>query len=194
MRRTGTVMHPEKHGKTVWLLGLLSAATFVTAGVMSLKLGSAAYIVDREDEHSRGRLLIETPIPNQVMNTRIDLAMLEFPSLRLPDSIPEITFDVRQVTTSWSPRSVTWQSPWRNTGGDFVEASALPYMLVSGDTLPIRINVTQYVRAWQAGAGNFGLILMRPTDEGGGFRGESALLRDAIGSARLKLHYIRVQR
>jgi hypothetical protein len=118
--------------------------------------------------------------------------MLTFPSLRLPDSLGTVVFDVRRITTEWEPDGASWIQPWRNPGGDFDSTHQALYALPPGDTTQVSLDVTSIVRAWQGGD-NFGLLLKRPNYEGGGFRGEGVLLRKAITTARLKLYFTRLK-
>jgi hypothetical protein len=176
------------------LVGVLLILLFggAIADTLSVSVGSASYITGQIDGRSCGRLLIKPTIPDRVLRSRIDFALLTLPGLQLPDSLGAMIIDLRRVTTPWNSGSATWTTPWRNPGGDWDSTQQFLWSLVPGDTLPIRIDLTSCIRAWQAGD-NDGLILKRPHHEGGGFRGEGVLLRQAIASARLKLYFTRLR-
>lgn len=183
-----------EYTKPVKLLGLLVfSSRLLLADVVEVPFSHAAYIAGQLGEQTRGRLLLRAEIPDEALSADIDAAVLNIPGIRLPDSIPMVTFDVRRVTTSWSA-SATWTSPWRTPGGDFDPGYVGRYTLTSGDTVPIRLGITKCIRAWQSGQPDYGIMLLRPSGEGGGFRGEGSLLQEVLRDVQLEIWHTHIQR
>lgn len=184
-----------EYAKPVRLLALLVfSSTLLLADVVEVPFGHAAYIAGQLGEQTRGRLLLRAEIPDEALSADIDAAILSIPGVRLPESIPMVTFDVRRVVTSWDDASATWTSPWRAPGGDFDPGYVGRYTLTSGDTAAIRLDVTRCVHAWQGGQPDYGIVLLRPDGEGGGFRGEGNLLREVLRDVRLEIWHTHIQR
>jgi hypothetical protein len=186
-------MRQSGKGLAVVLLLLLAVAVTL-ADTLSVPLGATAYIAGPIRGETRGRALIAIALPSAVQAANIDFACLQIPSPLLTGDGGIVTVQAHTLTTDWDPSNVTWARPWRAPGGDVDTTLELSFPTWAGDSHAIWLDITSCAKAWQAGRGAHGLILKRPTHEGGGFAGEGAKLRQAIASARIKYWFSAVQR
>lgn len=184
--------HSDK-GLAVALILLLAIAVSL-ADTLSVPLGATAYITGPIRGESRGRALVAASLPPAVRAANIDFACLQIPSPLLANQRGIVTVEAHGLTTAWTPSNVTWTTPWQTPGGDMDSVEASDFPTWAGDSHAIWLDVTTCARAWQTGRGAHGLILKRPSHEGGGFAAEGARLRQAIASARIKYWYSAVQR
>jgi hypothetical protein len=157
-------------------------------------LGASAYIAGPIRGETRGRALVTVALPSAVQAANIDFACLQIPSPLLTGEGGIVTVQAHTLTTAWDPSNVAWTMPWRAPGGDMDTVEAASFPTWAGDSHAIWLDITSCAKAWQAGRGAHGLILKRPTHEGGGFAGEGVRLRQAIASARIKYWFSAVQR
>jgi len=170
---------------------ILSTAT---ADTMSIDIGEYAYIAGPVRGETRGRALLAFSLPQAVQQSRIDCAMLQCPSILIPDTGFTFAVDAYRVTTPWERNTARWDYPWRRPGGDFDSVRACRFPTATTDSHPIVLDITEVVKQWQSGRANCGLILKRPDYEGGGFSLEGLPLRQVLDHARVKFYFSHVQR
>jgi hypothetical protein len=176
----------------VAVLGLAGLSSAL-GDTLSVALNDIAVITGTVRGKSVGRVVLRVPVPEQVLNARIDFAKLEFPAF-LSDSSPAVvSVVVHDCLTPWQRAQVSWTVPWRRPGGDFDSLSRAWFIALPGDSHPAVLDITQTVRGWQQGKGRYGLFLKRPDAEGGGFLGERVRLREALAAARVKFYFTHVQ-
>lgn len=140
-----------------------------------------------------GRIVVSFPLPDVVRRARLDFAKLELSDV-LPESLGErVTIEMFDCRTAWQAGLVTWTSPWRTPGGDYDSTTTTRYVLLPARANRAVFNVTESARRWQSGAPVFGLLVKRPSREGGGFRLEGARVLQALRAARVKLYYSPIQ-
>ena len=187
-------MRHSGKGLAAVMMLLLLAAAVSHADTLSVPLGATAYIAGPIRGETRGRALIAISLPEAVRRADIDFACLQIPSPLLTNLRGVVTVEASALTTAWTPSNVTWTSPWRTPGGDMDSIVASEFPTWAGDSHAIWLDITSCARAWKAGRGAHGLILKRPSHEGGGFAAEGARLRQAISQARTKYWFSAVQR
>jgi len=168
---------------------LLLTIAAASGDTLSVPIGPVAAIAGPIRGQTRARVLISLPIPDDVFQSKIDFAMLQFPAFTITDTHDLVAMQVHRVTTAWDPAHVSWTAPWQNPGGDFDSACLAWYAISAGDDHPVGMDLTPCVKAWQSGAGNYGIILKRPNRQGGGFAVEASNLREVLRSARFKLYF-----
>jgi len=185
-------MRHSAKGLAVVLL-LLPAIAVTLADTLSVPLGTTAYIAGPIRGENRGRALIAVSLPRAVQIANIDFACLQIPSPLLTGDGGIVTIQAHTLTTAWDPSNVAWTRPWRAPGGDIDTTLESSFPTWAGDSHAVWLDITACAKAWQAGRGANGLILKRPSHEGGGFAVEGAKLRQAIASARIKYWFSVVQ-
>jgi hypothetical protein len=65
------------------------------------------------------------------------------------------------------------------------------YSIEASINLPVILDITDFMQYWVENGNNFGILLKRPYYQGGGFRGELQVLRNALAIARIRVFFIR---
>ncbi|QYC40389.1 tRNA3(Ser)-specific nuclease WapA precursor [Nonomuraea coxensis DSM 45129] len=123
---------------------------------LTLKAGTEA-----DGAKSRAYLKFDTSplVGQQISNVTLSLLNIDGPSCgsRVSDGI-----QVRQVTSGWSPATVTWATQPTNTTANAV--TNLSSVGGSCEPTPMTWDITAVAKQWAADVGNYGLVLMSPTE------------------------------
>jgi hypothetical protein len=159
---------------------------------LSVGLSKLAVITGDVGEQNVARVVLNVDVPEQVLNAKIDFVELRFPTFTVDSGDAAVTVVARDCWTAWDEEA-TWTAPWNRPGGDFDSLNRAWFAVLPGSGHPIVLDITRTVRGWLQGGGRYGLFLLRPGAEGGGFRGERDRLRTALNSARVKFYFTPMQ-
>jgi hypothetical protein len=116
---------------------------------------------DSDGTKSRAYLKFDTSplVGHQISNVTLSLLNIDGPSCgsQVSDGI-----QVRRVTSRWSPATVTWSEQPTNT----TENAVTNRSSVGGSCAPTPMtwDITAMAKQWAADVGNYGLVLMSPTE------------------------------
>jgi len=159
---------------------------------LSVALSDIAVITGDVGEQNVARVVLNVDVPGQVLNSRIDFAKLEFPAFLDDSGSVAVTVVARDCKTAWGD-GATWTAPWNRPGGDFDSLNRAWFAVLPGSEHLVVLDITRTIQGWQLGGGEYGLFLLRPDAEGGGFLGERDRLRTALNSARVKFYFMPIQ-
>jgi hypothetical protein len=178
----------------VLLLAIIAVAGVSSAlgETLSVGLSKLAVITGDVGEHNVARVVINVEVPEQVLDSKIDFAKLQFPVFTPDSGDAAVTAVARDCKTAWGD-GATWTVPWNRPGGDFDSLNRAWFAVLPGSEHPVVLDITRTIRGWQRGGGKYGLFLLRPDAEGGGFLGERDRIRTALNSARVKFYFTPTQ-
>jgi hypothetical protein len=64
-----------------------------------------------------------------------------------------------RITSLWNEGTVTWNSPWINSGGDYDNSQAYASFLPNQSNCMLTIDLTKLVQEWVDGTPNYGFLL-----------------------------------
>jgi hypothetical protein len=130
---------------------VLVGASSALGDTLSVALDDIAVIAGTVRGESVARVVFHVPVPEPVLEARIDFARIEFPAF-LDDTNPTaVSVVARDCQTAWECGRVTWIAPWRRPGGDFDSLSRAWFVALPGDSQHVMLNITETVRGWQQG-------------------------------------------
>ena len=112
------------------------------------------------DESIGPRLLMKFDLPDGFDSSGVDIAWIQF-DISVPIERADTTLLLRfyPLTTEWTPGAVNWDTPWNESGGDFIDSLGQLYFLRAGTDGTNRIDVTDIYRLYaDSELLNFGLI------------------------------------
>lgn len=177
---------------TLTAIALIGAlATFAAADTLSVQLAAVATISGPAGGDQVSRALAGIEIPIQLNGAQVDAAFLVLPAPALAGPGEPLVIRCHRLARPWQDDGVSWTEPWQQPGGDFDSTALATAVTWPEDESPLRFDITGPVRDWLDGAGCYGVILLRPEAEGGGFGPEAQAVADALGQASVKFYYTR---
>ncbi|WP_373083475.1 DNRLRE domain-containing protein [Zhongshania sp.] len=140
-----------------------SGDTYITATPANNNYGALtkAKIVSEAEGKMRG--LFQFDISGLGTESTISNATLQL-YINSPNLLSPLDITVYAVSTPWSQGSATWNQPtsttyWATPGGDFSAEAYASATVNIGDSGLVSWDLTDLVRAWQAGLPNYGILL-----------------------------------
>jgi hypothetical protein len=118
-------------------------------------------------------------------------AVLKWPVPSSVDVGRALPLSACAIARPWS-ESVTWTDPWSSAGGDRHKESCAITVVPPGPVAAgeLQLDVTPVIRECLEGSiPNYGLVLSRESEEGGGFSPEETEILHNLSESRLVLSY-----
>lgn len=131
------------------ILGAVGVPDLLASGVESagapgvIELAAEDVVVIAAPSERGARILVTFPGLEALGRTVISARLL------LPHIEPaeDLSLEIRPLTRSWDPATVTWNYPWTMVGGDLdQDARAISRVPMDRDPGPIGLNITRIVR------------------------------------------------
>jgi len=135
------------------------------------------------------RLLTKFELPQQFQGSRIRLAIIQFEAtIPVENNDSTLIVKIFPVLTEWSQNSTSWNTPWLNLGGDYIDTLEQTYFIKSGVNRLNRIDVTKIFRLYAGDViDNFGLIFIMEHYDRNALRALRQLRLQFVNSFRLRI-------
>lgn len=135
-------------------------ASFLNGAELNIEVTKTATI-DSTNSSAYGRLLFKFELPSHLEKSSIDYAELIFKAEPNISNTRLVVLSAYPLTRDWEENNVSWNSPWTDEGGDYIDTLGLSGLLLKSKDYKIALDITEILRLWVDNSlSNYGLILI----------------------------------
>jgi hypothetical protein len=133
------------------------------------------------------RLITKFELPQQFQGSFIRLATIQFEApFPVVNDDSSLIVKIYPISTEWSQNGTSWDVPWANHGGDYIDTLEQTYFLKAGVTELNRIDLTKIFRLYSSDTiENFGLIFLLEHYNRNALRALRQIRQEFVNSFRL---------
>jgi hypothetical protein len=126
----------------------------------SLEIEAAQVAEIRPSEKSEDlRLLVSFELPDTLQGKSIDFACVSFVA-DCAGVEGGVSFQGFAVTKAWDASTVSWESPWDKSGGDWDKSLSAYWISEAGSGKTVELDVTEFAKGWlREPSRNFGILV-----------------------------------
>ncbi len=171
--------------KVKFILMFIGLTSLFFAGDIELSLQDVVAI---QDSSGLTRILFTFDTSQPIDTSMIDYAELFIPRFLQAEPEYSLTLEARLLTRQWQPLTVSWYYPWETPGADYDTTFCRQFRVSSRIECDICMDITELIKKIYGGAcSNYGILLMTPEYEDGGFIILISNLLDVLETARIEL-------
>jgi hypothetical protein len=127
---------------------------------LSLEVDATQVAVIKPSEESGDlRLLVSFVLPDTLEGKSIDFACVSFEADCAGDE-GGVSFQGFTLTKPWDAKTVSWNGPWDNPGGDWDRRLSAYGISEAGSGKILELDVTEFAREWlKEPSKNFGIVV-----------------------------------